>query len=109
MIRRPPRSTRIDTLFPYTTLFRSDVDDLHLGLVHAAVEMVQEHLLGQGRALAQGEQFEDRVFLAGQVQCLLVDLRRAAVQVDRQADGTDDGPGMTAADGKASCRESGGT
>src|SRR3546814_2504985 len=36
MIRRPPRSTRTDTLFPYTTLFRSD--DLigrnhHLGLV----------------------------------------------------------------------------
>src|SRR3546814_15862737 len=32
MIRRPPRSTRTDTLFPYTTLFRSrrthDVDDL---------------------------------------------------------------------------------
>src|SRR3546814_6019467 len=27
MIRRPPRSTRTDTLFPYTTLFRSD----HLG------------------------------------------------------------------------------
>src|SRR3546814_10580114 len=27
MIRRPPRSTRTDTLFPYTTLFRS-----HLGL-----------------------------------------------------------------------------
>src|SRR3546814_13013599 len=28
MIRRPPRSTRTDTLFPYTTLFRSgdDVD-----------------------------------------------------------------------------------
>src|SRR3546814_9565003 len=24
MIRRPPRSTRPDTLFPYTTLFRSD-------------------------------------------------------------------------------------
>src|SRR3546814_1628142 len=34
MIRRPPRSTRTDTLFPYTTLFRSSnlklcvVDDL---------------------------------------------------------------------------------
>src|SRR3546814_4086165 len=33
MIRRPPRSTRTDTLFPYTTLFRSKsgergVDDL---------------------------------------------------------------------------------
>src|SRR3546814_7042816 len=24
MIRRPPRSTRTDTLFPYTTLFRSE-------------------------------------------------------------------------------------
>src|SRR3546814_14094358 len=24
MIRRPPKSTRTDTLFPYTTLFRSD-------------------------------------------------------------------------------------
>src|SRR3546814_3372404 len=30
MIRRPPRSTRTDTLFPYTTLFRSGID----GLVH---------------------------------------------------------------------------
>src|SRR3546814_20410068 len=29
MIRRPPRSTRTDTLFPYTTLFRSpEVSDL---------------------------------------------------------------------------------
>src|SRR3546814_10356960 len=28
MIRRPPRSTRTDTLFPYTTLFRSALDDL---------------------------------------------------------------------------------
>src|SRR3546814_20135238 len=27
MIRRPPRSTRTDTLFPYTTLFRSLVVD----------------------------------------------------------------------------------
>src|SRR3546814_8763839 len=25
MLRRPPRSTRTDTLFPYTTLFRSNV------------------------------------------------------------------------------------
>src|SRR3546814_3389697 len=28
MIRRPPRSTRTDTLFPYTTLFRSKQDAL---------------------------------------------------------------------------------
>src|SRR3546814_4134485 len=27
MIRRPPRSTRTDTLFPYTTLFRSLIGD----------------------------------------------------------------------------------
>src|SRR3546814_16791126 len=27
MIRRPPRSTRTDTLFPYTTLFRSGLSD----------------------------------------------------------------------------------
>src|SRR3546814_3427299 len=31
MIRRPPRSTRTDTLFPYTTLFRS-IDLLAIGL-----------------------------------------------------------------------------
>src|SRR3546814_1614378 len=40
MIRRPPRSTRTDTLFPYTTLFRSwrtAVDRAldPLGLTHA--------------------------------------------------------------------------
>src|SRR3546814_7672425 len=29
MIRRPPRSTRTDTLFPYTTLFRSIVGQLY--------------------------------------------------------------------------------
>src|SRR3546814_17489905 len=31
MIRRPPRSTRTDTLFPYTTLFRSHRAVLHDG------------------------------------------------------------------------------
>src|SRR3546814_12633464 len=30
MIRRPPRSTRTDTLFPYTTLFRSHGDHMAL-------------------------------------------------------------------------------
>src|SRR3546814_1022210 len=30
MIRRPPRSTRTDTLFPYTTLFRSVFEGLDL-------------------------------------------------------------------------------
>src|SRR3546814_1546545 len=40
MIRRPPRSTRTDTLFPYTTLFRSVVDQ------HFHVVL---HLLAGGR------------------------------------------------------------
>src|SRR3546814_4118340 len=36
MIRRPPRSTRTDTLFPYTTLFRSLVHvDQSQGYRHA--------------------------------------------------------------------------
>src|SRR3546814_1991019 len=33
MIRRPPRSTRTDTLFPYTTLFRSGVGTARTGQV----------------------------------------------------------------------------
>src|SRR3546814_15545519 len=42
MIRRPPRSTRTDTLFPYTTLFRSQLlktakGIVNLGLAHMLV------------------------------------------------------------------------
>src|SRR3546814_5657303 len=44
MIRRPPRSTRTDTLFPYTTLFRSIalLQAVHplLQVFHLAVEAV---------------------------------------------------------------------
>src|SRR3546814_10114173 len=36
MIRRPPRSTRTDTLFPYTTLFRSNSTMRLAGAYHAA-------------------------------------------------------------------------
>src|SRR3546814_16369739 len=36
MIRRPPRSTRTDTLFPYTTLFRSGPGVALAGQEHAA-------------------------------------------------------------------------
>src|SRR3546814_1579361 len=39
MIRRPPRSTRTDTLFPYTTLFRSRLADSEMtGLWQATGE-----------------------------------------------------------------------
>src|SRR3546814_8903212 len=53
MIRRPPRSTRTDTLFPYTTLFRA-VAPLVAG--HAAV--VQRS--GAGRAVAGVRVVEER-------------------------------------------------
>src|SRR3546814_8641152 len=36
MIRRPPRSTRTDTLFPYTTLFRSVVIAIAISFIHLA-------------------------------------------------------------------------
>src|SRR3546814_16501458 len=35
MIRRPPRSTRTDTLFPYTTLFRSSLANGESGVQRA--------------------------------------------------------------------------
>src|SRR3546814_14068057 len=39
MIRRPPRSTRTDTLFPYTTLFRSPYqrEGSHPGISESAI------------------------------------------------------------------------
>src|SRR3546814_1341919 len=49
MIRRPPRSTRTDTLFPYTTLFRSVGHEVGDGFLHDARafdHLGQEHLAG---------------------------------------------------------------
>src|SRR3546814_16683258 len=51
MIRRPPRSTRTDTLFPYTTLFRSErLRRLHEAAQHvvqdAAVSVVLDFVGG---------------------------------------------------------------
>src|SRR3546814_14998521 len=48
MIRRPPRSTRTDTLFPYTTLFRSSLED-HVNYAAECILQVADgpvHLLG---------------------------------------------------------------
>jgi hypothetical protein len=73
-----------------------DVDDLQLGLVDAAIEVVEELLLGQGLALAERQQFQDAVFLGGRVQRLASGTRRWRVQVDRQLAGVDHrlgGPG----------------
>src|SRR3546814_5589291 len=42
MIRRPPRSTRTDTLFPYTTLFRSSSRDTLLRVQAATLDNLFE-------------------------------------------------------------------
>src|SRR3546814_2467260 len=66
MIRRPPRSTRTDTLFPYTTLWRSSLDlrtERGLGLAiklgtmdHGFVAPEnRRRTLGEGRAQAESE------------------------------------------------------
>src|SRR3546814_7826622 len=53
MIRRPPRATRTDTLFPCTTLFRSDRAEL-VGSVADEVAVEPEDLPGVGRVPEDG-------------------------------------------------------
>src|SRR3546814_8966709 len=53
MIRRPPRSTRTDTLFPYTTLFRSALELKIVGRVREDhVDRGLRHGLHQRDAVA---------------------------------------------------------
>src|SRR3546814_12737121 len=68
MKRRPPRSTRTDTLFPYTTLFRSGDDHLPPDgkVVHPVPPLVV--VAGQSR----GRAFTSRVV---QDQAAIVDAR----------------------------------
>src|SRR3546814_2484384 len=70
MIRRPPRSTRTDTLFPYTTLFRSlhadRIDDRLAGdalqsrLDHAPFRAVDHHRHARDIGLGGDELQESR-------------------------------------------------
>src|SRR3546814_18578443 len=69
MIRRPPRSTRTDTLFPYPTLFRSR---LHLEPVHGLPLLREE---GVARADAGPREI---AFLQGVVPAVEGDLDLAA-------------------------------
>src|SRR3546814_18903433 len=46
-IRRPPRSTRTDTLFPYTTLFRSLPATIN-GSVQGTAQAFQQSMQGMG-------------------------------------------------------------
>src|SRR3546814_9648647 len=77
MFRRPPRSTRIDTLFPYTTLFRSErqLEDanLQLGLLLTAA-CQQGGDAGLRQAVADGDAQMALVALCrrlGALDCLL--------------------------------------
>src|SRR3546814_3876641 len=79
MIRRPPRSTRTDTLFPYTTLFRSH--DAPPGRRHSVVDM-DDSLL---RALQTFEAALDQV-AAGLRQNLYEHIVRNPAGLDKAAD-----------------------
>src|SRR5262249_15042355 len=78
---------RLAQLLP--ELADEDVDDLELGLVHAAVEMIEEHLLGERGALPEAQELEDAVFLAGEAERRAVDLDGPAIQVDQELAGAD--------------------
>src|SRR3546814_8240898 len=74
MLRRPPRSTPPDPLFPYTTLFRSpeplaqigdfDVDEVRVGLVRAALRAViypnRRHAQRLGRFQVAGHVLDEQ-------------------------------------------------
>src|SRR3546814_6037377 len=76
MIRRPPRSTRTDTLFPYTTLFRSKRPKTHRQEKRAGEFRVREEghqrpkrgmhrqIKGYPRFMSTEGAHEDRVYAA---------------------------------------------
>src|SRR3546814_7102970 len=70
MLRRPPRSTRTDTLFPYTTLFRSprpilDAEPWHIGEIAFVVgdnHDIQAQRMGRQQAVeARASEGEFRI------------------------------------------------
>src|SRR3546814_7596180 len=70
MIRRPPRSTRTDTLFPYTTLFRSGAFDLveHDDEIAAATGRFELLRLVFGHCEHQGERRRGAVAVLEQLR-----------------------------------------
>src|SRR3546814_9898159 len=69
MIRRPPRSTRTDTLFPYTTLFRSVLDPLLSaeGVPHGRVQVRGE---GEHRSEEHTSELQSLMRISYAVFCL---------------------------------------
>src|SRR3546814_2213664 len=55
MIRRPPRSTRTDTLFPYTTLFRSKIEPMSFRMQMLGGNPRLAHCLSTAAALGGWE------------------------------------------------------
>src|SRR3546814_17869557 len=70
MIRRPPRSTRTDTLFPYTTLFRSLPPDLGEQVAEIATEHGPDVIV---RIVAANELFGEIEGLQWMVETVDVD------------------------------------
>src|SRR3546814_2090373 len=68
MIRRPPRSTRTDTLFPYTTLFRSNNFPDCSNMCHEPTSRGLPHAIGVGKGTVVLEDFEhaEAIFVIGQ-------------------------------------------
>src|SRR3546814_1494318 len=63
MIRRPPRSTRTDTLFPYTTRFRSLAQTFEPGLRLMNIRHFIAHMMLPARRVL-GDEAMDRAVLA---------------------------------------------
>src|SRR3546814_5588028 len=57
MIRRPPRSTRTDTLFPYTTLFRSLPADLSTRAVDEYLAVLDDAAFGGASQAVPGRDY----------------------------------------------------
>src|SRR3546814_8648332 len=73
MIRRPPRSTRTDTLFPYTTLFRSAGAGLPDGQREFARVLAVDHLLRrplEGRSEEHTSELQSLMRISYAVFCL---------------------------------------
>src|SRR3546814_10162460 len=76
MIRRPPRSTRTDTLFPYTTLFRSPlrragIDTLILGCTHyPLLTGVIQYVMGDERSEEHTSELQSLMRTSYAVFCL---------------------------------------
>src|SRR3546814_7415174 len=77
MLRRSPRSTRTDTLFPYTTLFRSAEACALLGTVLVAGEGINLFLAGSDNAI---EDFLQQLRADPRLAGLQVKYSRSAAQ-----------------------------